>query len=233
MYGKLFEQMYDGTLRSNWQALVTFQQFVVLCNEDGVVDITPDAISARTGIPLEIITAGIAALETPDPLSRTPNREGRRIDRIDSHRSWGWTIVNHAKYRAMQRRDDKKAADRVRIAARRTEGKFRKNNDVAECRAESSDVANVAYADTNTDLPSEDAQARHSSSLWDQWKQIAGKNSAGVLVRAIKEHGEEEAAKAVGAVLSKRPAEPVSYFLGILKTTARRSRDDGVIGSAI
>src|SRR5262245_45157076 len=60
MFGKVFEIMYDGTLRTNWQALVAFQQMIVLANIDGVVDMTPEAIAARTGIPLEIFTEGIA-----------------------------------------------------------------------------------------------------------------------------------------------------------------------------
>ena len=73
--------MYDGTLYGNWKALVTLQQMIILCDMDGFVDMTPQAIAARTGIPLEIIRTGITALEEPDPYSRTPDLEGRRIER--------------------------------------------------------------------------------------------------------------------------------------------------------
>ena len=84
MYGKIFAQMYDGTLctAGPWQALVTFQQFIVLARSDGVVDMTPSAISARTTIPLAIIEAGIEALERPDPESGSLDHEGRRIVRL-------------------------------------------------------------------------------------------------------------------------------------------------------
>jgi hypothetical protein len=99
MYGKLFASMYEGTLYGNWQALVTFQQMIVLCDRDGVVDMTPQAIAARTSIPLKIIQAGIALLEQPDPYSRTPDNEGRRIELLDTHRPWGWRITNYVKYR--------------------------------------------------------------------------------------------------------------------------------------
>lgn len=102
IYGKLFDSMYDGTLRENWEALVTFQQMIVLCNADGVTDMTPSAIAGRTGIPIEVIEKGIAILEQPDPHSRTPDEEGRRIVRIDDHRPWGWMIVNHDKYKNLQ-----------------------------------------------------------------------------------------------------------------------------------
>ena len=75
MYGKVFDSMYDGTLASRgpWQALVTFQQLIVLATPDGVVDMTADAISRRTSIPLEIIELGIAKLMEPDARSRTPD----------------------------------------------------------------------------------------------------------------------------------------------------------------
>ena len=119
MYGKIFAQMYDGTLctAGPWQALVTFQQFIVLARSDGVVDMTPSAISARTTIPLAIIEAGIEALERPDPESRSLDHEGRRIVRLSEHRTWGWRIVNHAKYRAIRdeegRRDYQREWDRT------------------------------------------------------------------------------------------------------------------------
>ena len=99
MYGKIFASMYNGSLYGQWQAIVTFQQMIVLCDIDGVVDMTPQAIAARTSIPLDIIQEGIRILEQPDKYSRTPDAEGRRIDRLDYHREWGWVIVNYKKYR--------------------------------------------------------------------------------------------------------------------------------------
>ncbi len=102
MYGKIFESIYNGTLADNWQALITFQQMIVLCDVDGTIDMTPAAISRRTGIPIEHIEDGIKVLESPDPCSRTKGEEGRRITRIDEHREWGWYIVNHQKYKTLQ-----------------------------------------------------------------------------------------------------------------------------------
>ena len=81
MYGKLFEQMYDGSLYGNWKALVTFQQMIVLCDSDGVIDMTPHALAARTGIPLDIITEGIAALEQPDQIARYAEERQGYVER--------------------------------------------------------------------------------------------------------------------------------------------------------
>jgi len=108
VYGKIFDSIYDGTLVEDWRALVTFQQMIILCDSDGLIDMTPRAISRRTGIPIDHIEAGIRILESPDPCSRSPEEEGRRIVRVDSHRDWGWKLVNHAEYRNMKDHETRK-----------------------------------------------------------------------------------------------------------------------------
>lgn len=119
MYGKIFDSMYSGTLYGQWQAIVTFQQLIVLADADGIVDMTPPAISAVTSIPLEIITKGLEVLSKPDPYSRTPGSEGRRIELIDAHRPWGWHIVNHEKYKSLQDSDTVRAQTRERVRKHR------------------------------------------------------------------------------------------------------------------
>lgn len=114
MYGKIFTSIYDGTLYGHWQALVTFQQMIVLCDLDGVVDMTPHALAARTSIPLKVIEAGIGFLEQPDPYSRSEGCDGRRIERLDEHRPWGWRIVNHGHYRDLTDSETLRAQNRER-----------------------------------------------------------------------------------------------------------------------
>lgn len=110
MYSKVFASMYDGTLATKgpWQALVTFQQLLILANKFGIVDMTAEAISRRTTIPLEIIEIGIPALEEIDQDSRSPNEDGRRIMRLDPIRKWGWQIVNYEKYAKIKSEEDRK-----------------------------------------------------------------------------------------------------------------------------
>jgi uncharacterized phage protein (TIGR02220 family) len=121
VYGKLFASMFDGTLgtRGPWQALVTFQQMVILADKDGLVDMTPEALSRRTTIPLEIITKGLEMLELPDPDSRSPDEEGRRIVRLSDTRSWGWRVVNYDRYREIRTADERRAYHRQYQRTRR------------------------------------------------------------------------------------------------------------------
>lgn len=184
MYGKIFESMYDGTIAENWKALVTFQQMIILCDSGGVIDMTPQSISRRTGIPLEIITEGVSALEMPDPMSRTPDEEGRRIVRIDAHRPWGWRLVNHRRYRQIASSEDKRRADRERIADKRsTESSV--SHDVAECSMESQTIADVAHTDTDTDtkettIPADGGgdYSKEFSEFWLAYPRKVGKGDA-------------------------------------------------------
>jgi hypothetical protein len=121
MYRKIFPSMYQGTLATHgpWQAIVTFQQMLILCDPTGVVDMTREFISRHTTIPIDIITIGIAALELPDPASRMPGEDGRRIVRLDDHRDWGWQIVNFVHYRDLRTNEDRREYQRKLMQKRR------------------------------------------------------------------------------------------------------------------
>jgi hypothetical protein len=162
MYGKVFESMFEGSLYGQWEAIVTMQQLIVIANEDGIVDMTPAAISGKTSIPLEILTKGLEILAAPDPYTRTPGNDGQRIELIDEHRPWGWSLCNYGKYRDMVRRGDKLKADRDRLAVKR---EATKHADVAKCRKVSQEVADVAYTDTDTNTDKEQKNSRQVATI--------------------------------------------------------------------
>lgn len=149
MYGKVFSSMYDGTLATKgpWQALVTFQQMIVLADKDGVVDMTAHAISRRTSIPLEIIEAGIAELALPDPESRSAVEDGRRIVLLEGHRTWGWQIVNYAKYSALRSAEERREYMRIAQAEHRARVKaaVAASKDVMTSQDKSADVKKSTY----------------------------------------------------------------------------------------
>ena len=184
VYGKLFKSMYDGTLSSSWEALVTFQQLIILADDVGVVDMTPQALSARTGIPVDVIETGLGVLEAKDEYSRTPDLDGRRIERLDGHRPWGWRIVNYSKYRQLASHEHKKAADRERIAKKRAADEPM-SQPVARCRGTSQvsqSVADVAHTDTDTDTDTKNSdrpvlsEKRVSEAFEKFWKKYPRRN---------------------------------------------------------
>jgi hypothetical protein len=206
MYGKLFKSMYEGTLGNDWQALITFQQMIILCDPDGVLDMTHEALHRVTGIPLDIICAGIAQLEAPDPKSRTPDCDGRRIVRLDDHRDWGWQIVNHDKYKTLVDTETKRQrnADRqARFRASRSTGivtpsyaTVTQNNAVSR------------HTDTDTDVLTTLAQkcAPRFDDFWDAYPKKRGKQNAKAIWR--RRNFDKQADLIIEDVVSRTTSDP-------------------------
>lgn len=109
MYAKIFSQILDSSIVENPEVRFTFMDLLVLCDKDGVVDMTHEAIARRTNRPIEVIRSTIKALEEPDQRSRTPTHDGRRIVRLDDHRDWGWLIINYTKFSKIRTAEDRRA----------------------------------------------------------------------------------------------------------------------------
>ena len=158
MYGKLFEQMYKGSMiAAGWEALIVMQQLVILADRHGEVEMTPQAISNTTTIPLDIVEKGLQVLMEPDPMSRSKAEEGRRIVLLDPDRPWGWRLVNYQYYVELASKEDKRRKDAERLAEKRNENN--NSQDVAKCRSMSQSVAdsrsvsqNVAHVDVDIDI---------------------------------------------------------------------------------
>ena len=115
LYSRIFTQILDSSLAEDWQARHVFEDILKLSN-DGILDMTRDALCRRTNVPRDVVDRALAILEAPDAASRDPSEDGRRIVRLDEHRDWGWRIVNWEKYEAIKCKDDQRAktAERVR-----------------------------------------------------------------------------------------------------------------------
>ena len=191
MYGKIFDSMYDSTISANWEALVTFQQLIVLCDADGIIDMTPPALARRTGIPIKIIEKGIEHLESPDPYSRTPGHEGRRIVRLDEHRPWGWFIVNHSKYRSLQDPDHVRAENRKRKQKQRAKEaqKVTDGHSPSRHTDTDTDINKKTYAQTPGFCAWWEAYPRKKDkkTAHDIWKRKNLEGRAGELIAKLKE----------------------------------------------
>lgn len=113
MYAKIFASLYQGTLRGCADPILVFTNLLAHCDSAGVVDIHPRAISEEVGIDAARVEEALKVLESPDPDSRSPLEGGRRIIRLDEHRSWGWRVVNYGKYRAIRSEDDRREQNRL------------------------------------------------------------------------------------------------------------------------
>lgn len=119
MYAKVFRALWDGTLGADWASWSVFVFLLAHCDQDGNVDMSHKAIAARSGIPIDMVRSAIEILEAPDPESRSPEKDGRRLERIDPHRSWGWHIVNYEHYRSLRDMETVRAQTRERVRRHR------------------------------------------------------------------------------------------------------------------
>ena len=119
LYARIFLQILDSSLADDWQTRHVFEDLLKLSSSEGVVDMTHAAISRRTNVPLDIVERAISSLEAPDLISRDPQEGGRRIVRLDAHRTWGWRIVNFDRYESIRKQQDVREAERVKKAASR------------------------------------------------------------------------------------------------------------------
>ena len=170
MYAKIFESIYEGSLVEDWKALIVFQQLIVLCDSEGVIDMTPTAISRRTNIPIDIINHGIEVLQETDSESRTKDEEGRRIILLDEHRAWGWFIVNHKKYRDLTDYETIKEQNRER--QRRHREKQKSNVTVTPSNAQS------RHTDTDTDTDTKNINGQSFDLFWSEYPKKVKKKTA-------------------------------------------------------
>jgi len=126
VYGKIFESIYDSSLAEDYLTRLVFMDMIVLADKDGLVDMTLWALCRRTNIPQEIIEDAIVKLESPDPNSRSTTKDGRRIERLNEGRSWGWRIVNYHHYRQKGSTEEKRHQARIRKQRQRLRGQLQK-----------------------------------------------------------------------------------------------------------
>jgi len=112
MFAKVFFQIFESSISDDYLVRHVFMDLLVLSDEDGVVDKTSKAISRITNVPLEVVEMAIAKLCAPDPQSRTPDHDGRRLVLIDENRDWGWKIVNYLKYRQIRDEEARRISNR-------------------------------------------------------------------------------------------------------------------------
>lgn len=102
-------------------------------------------LANRARVPIEDARIAIATFLAPDPDSRSPEEEGRRIREIDG----GWQLINHAKYR--ERRDDEERREQVREAVAKHRAKvIQSNPDVSHGKPRKAHAEAEAYSEAIT-----------------------------------------------------------------------------------
>lgn len=160
-YTPVFCTVFDGSLYGKWPDSAVWLTMLALCDRRGNVDMSFEAIAGRTGWPMDLLRQGIAALVQPDPASRSPAEEGRRLVPLAEGRGWGWHVVNHALYREKARLQSKDAA---RVATGQDAARKRIERGVSpgvpRSPPESPGLPDVPLSDSDSDTVKEQPRKR-------------------------------------------------------------------------
>jgi hypothetical protein len=153
-YTKLFASIVTSTIwTEDDKTRIVWITMLALANKHGEVQASIPGLARVAGVSVESCAAAIEKFLSPDPYSRTPDDEGRRIEAIDG----GWALLNHGKYREMASKDEAREAEAKR--KRRYRAKLERNQkdetsqnvrDMSRNVPESRHIAE-AKADTDSD----------------------------------------------------------------------------------
>ena len=99
----------DANTRLVWITLL------LLSDEVGHVRATARAVAHQARVPVEDAEMALEKFAGPDPDSRTPDNDGRRVERVDG----GFLLLNYAKYRAIRDAEHRREYMRQYMARRR------------------------------------------------------------------------------------------------------------------
>lgn len=111
MYVKLFSSILDSSVWDESPATrLVWITMLCMADEHGFVRGTVASVARRAVVTPEDAERAIQVLESPDPMSHTPDHEGRRIQPVDG----GWLVLNYKRYREMRTRKQVKEAEKKR-----------------------------------------------------------------------------------------------------------------------
>jgi hypothetical protein len=113
--GNSFVKVYGSILTSSiWMedapTRITWLTLLVMADEHGFVEASSMGIAHHARVTPEQCRTALDLFQKPDPDSKDPANNGRRIVRVDG----GFIILNHQKYRERRSNAQKQTAERVR-----------------------------------------------------------------------------------------------------------------------
>lgn len=110
-----YTKLSSGILSSSiWseddRTRIVWITLLAMADKHGEIMASIPGVARMAGVPIADAEKALQRFQEPDPYSRTPDKEGRRLEAIDG----GWVLVNHEKYRAMFSKEDSKAKAALR-----------------------------------------------------------------------------------------------------------------------
>jgi hypothetical protein len=110
-YTKLFNSIVTSTIwTEDDKTRIVWITMLAIADQNGEVQASIPGLARLAAVSISDAEIAISKFLGPDPYSRTPENDGRRIAKIDG----GWELLNHAKYRRMASLAEAKEANAER-----------------------------------------------------------------------------------------------------------------------
>lgn len=106
MYGKIFESLYEGSMVGAGPTVFAVWGYCIAkADRGGIVILNPALLAPIIGTSRVDIERAIEYLESPDPNSKNPDHEGRRLLKMSG---FAYSVVSHAVYRGIKNGEDRR-----------------------------------------------------------------------------------------------------------------------------
>jgi len=104
-YAKLFSTITESSLWSEPKEVrLLFVTMLAKANSVGFVEAAIPGLSRAANLTIEEVQKALPILESPDPFSKNPDHEGRRIVPAPG----GWVVLNYEEYRSRQSEEERR-----------------------------------------------------------------------------------------------------------------------------
>ena len=117
MYGKIFESLYEGSMVGAGPTIFAVWGYCIAkADSSGIVILNPALLAPIIGTSRVDVEQAIEYLTSPDPHSKNPEHEGRRLINVSGY---AYTVVSHAIYRDIKNNQDRREYMREYMRKRR------------------------------------------------------------------------------------------------------------------
>ncbi|MHC4361221.1 MAG: hypothetical protein ACYSTZ_00235 [Planctomycetota bacterium] len=139
-YAKLFSNIVASSLWSeDDKTRIVFITMLAMADWEGVVEASPAGLAPLARVSLKDCKSALHKLMSPDPESKNPDHEGRRVAKIEG----GFLILNYTKFREKRSKEFERGKARER--QRKHRAKKALSHNVTPCHAMS------LHTDTDTE----------------------------------------------------------------------------------
>src|SRR5208282_4474708 len=149
-YTKLFSDIVDSSIwDEDAETRIVWVTLLALSNADGLVRGSIGWLAAKSRVSQEACRKALVKFAAPDPQSRTPDNDGRRIEPLDD----GWLILNYLIFRDRLSTNPKAVKTRERVRKHRERYNALHNVTCVTPRHSASDTASVSDSGTVDSTP--------------------------------------------------------------------------------